>query len=161
MWQEDEKKKKRLSPADALKKIQHYCAYQERSHREVKNKLFEYGLFENEVDEITAKLIAEGFLNEERFARGFAGGKFRIKKWGRLKIERELELLGVSKRNINTGLKEIDEGDYQKMLHNLLQKKSAQIAEKDAFRLKDKLARYAITKGYEPSLVWDTLKSNS
>ena len=159
MWQESETKKKRLSPAEALKKIQHYCAYQERSHREVRSKLFDYGLFESEVDEITSALIADGFLNEERFAKAFAGGKFRIKKWGRLKIERELEMLGISKRNITTGLKEIAEDDYRKTLTNLLERKSELGTEKETFLLNHKLARYAITKGYEPSLVWEILKS--
>ncbi|MFM7488104.1 MAG: regulatory protein RecX [Cytophagales bacterium] len=158
MWGESAIKKKRISPADALKKIQHYCAYQERSHREVRNKLFDYGLFQNEVDEIISTLIAAGFLNEERFAKAFAGGKFRIKKWGRIKIVRELEMLGVSKRNIATGLKEIDEFDYRKTLASLLGKKSQQITAKETFRLNDKLARYAIAKGYEPGLVWEALK---
>lgn len=159
MWQERDAKRKKISPAEALKKIQHYCAYQERSHREVRNKLFEYGLFENEVDEITSRLIADGFLNEERFAKAFAGGKFRIKKWGKIKIERELEMLGVSKRNIATGLKEIDADDYQKALTSLLEKKSAQLTDDDAYQLKDKLGRYVIAKGYEPSMVWEILKS--
>lgn len=161
MWGESGTKRKRISPAEAVKKIQHYCAYQERSHREVRNKLFDYGLFDSEVDEITSKLIADGFLNEERFAKAFAGGKFRIKKWGKIKIERELEMLGVSKRNIDTGLKEINEFDYQKTLTSLLGKKSKEIKEKDIFHLKDKLARYAITKGYEPALVWTTLNDSS
>ncbi|MFM7852069.1 MAG: regulatory protein RecX [Flammeovirgaceae bacterium] len=160
MWGESAIKKKRISPADALKKIQHYCAYQERSHREVRNKLFDYGLFQTEVDEITSTLIAEGFLNEERFAKAFAGGKFRIKKWGRIKIMRELEMLGVSKRNITTGLKEIDEFDYRNTLISLLKKKTQQITDKDTFQLKDRLARYAIAKGYERDLVWEALKSN-
>src|SRR6476660_8604128 len=84
------------SDRDALNKIFRYCAYQERSHLEVKNKLFEYGLSFTKVDEILSRLITEGFLNEERYAKAFAGGKFRIMKWGRLKIQRELESSGVS-----------------------------------------------------------------
>ncbi|MBS1554995.1 MAG: RecX family transcriptional regulator [Bacteroidetes bacterium] len=159
MWGESGKKRKRISPAEAVKKIQYYCAYQERSHREVRNKLFDYGLFESEVDEITSKLIADGFLNEERFAKAFAGGKFRIKKWGKIKIERELEMLGVSKRNIATGLKEIYEDDYRKALISLLEKKSTQLTDDEGYQLKDKLGRYVIAKGYEPAMVWEILKS--
>ncbi len=86
--------------SQALSKIYRYCAYQERSHQEVKNKLFEYGLRTGEVDETMAYLITEGFLNEERYAKAFAGGKFRMMKWGRLKIRHELEFAGVSARNI-------------------------------------------------------------
>src|SRR5579871_6478535 len=89
---------------DALSKIYRYCAYQERSHREVKNKLFEYGLYSNQVDEIVSRLITEGFLNEERFAKAFAGGKFRMLKWGRIKIEQELEREGLTPRCIARGL---------------------------------------------------------
>jgi hypothetical protein len=70
-------KKKRLTPVEALPKIQNYCAYQERSHQEVKNKLFEYGLYSNDVDELLSQLITDGFLNEERFAKAFAGGKIQ------------------------------------------------------------------------------------
>src|SRR5882672_10627124 len=88
-------KKKSISPAEALSKIYRYCAYQERSHREVKNKLFEYGLRSSEVDEILSQLITEGFLNEERYAKAFVGGKFRMMKWGRVKIQRALEMEGL------------------------------------------------------------------
>jgi regulatory protein len=86
--------RKRLTPAEAHAKIQRYCAYQERSHKEVKNKLYEYGLYPGQVDELLSQLISEGFLNEERFAKAFAGGRFRMKKWGRLKIKNELEFNG-------------------------------------------------------------------
>jgi regulatory protein len=80
--------KKKINPAEARSKIYRYCAYQERSHQEVKSKLFDYGLRSNEVDEILAKLITDGFLNEERYAKAFVGGKFRMIKWGKLKIQR-------------------------------------------------------------------------
>src|SRR5260370_41440437 len=97
---ESKLKNSESNTSQALAKIFRYCAYQERSHREVKNKLFEYGLRPGEVDEILSHLIIEGFLNEERYAKAFAGGKFRIMKWGKIKIQRELELAGVSPRNI-------------------------------------------------------------
>src|SRR6478736_2106800 len=94
-------KKKSYTVSESIARIYRYCAYQERSHQEVKNKLYEFGLTTDEVDELLSKMITEGFLNEERFAKAFAGGKFRIKKWGRLKIVRELESQGLTKRNIN------------------------------------------------------------
>src|SRR5690606_38817423 len=116
--------RKRLSPTEALAKIQRYCAYQERSHKEVKTRLYDYGLYENQVDELIAQLITEGFLNEERFAKAFAGGKFRMMKWGKLKIKNELEFLGLTKNCIQRGLKEIDSTDYSKTLKALIRKKS-------------------------------------
>ncbi|MCX8491086.1 MAG: regulatory protein RecX [Cyclobacteriaceae bacterium] len=160
MFEEKQPSKKiRLSPKEALVKIQHYCAYQERSHKEVKNKLFEYGLYASEVDEILAQVISDGFLNEERFAKAFAGGKFRIKKWGRLKIKQELEMLGLTSRCVASGLKEIDSRDYRKTLQELIQKKTSQISEENEFKRKNLIARFVIGKGYESELVWSILKS--
>ena len=156
--EETQKKKIRLSPKEALAKIQHYCAYQERSHKEVKNKLFEYGLYASEVDELISHVITQGFLNVERFAKAFAGGKFRIKKWGKLKIQNELEFLGVSKRNITTALKEIDRVEYTKTLKSLINKKASQTTEQNSFKRKNLIARFVISKGYESELVWEMLK---
>ena len=151
-------KKIQLSPKEALVKIQHYCAYQERSHKEVKNKLFEYGLFASEVDEILAQVITDGFLNEERFAKAFAGGKFRIKKWGRLKIKQELEMLGLTSRCVASGLKEIDATDYKRTLKELIRKKASQVTEKNEFKRKSLIARFVIGKGYEAEVVWEMVK---
>lgn len=150
--------KKRFTPTEALTKIQRYCAYQERSHKEVRNKLFEYGLFASQVDELLSRLITDGFLNEERFAKAFAGGKFRMKKWGRLKIKNELEFMGLTKNCIQRGLNEIEQADYKTTLKTLLKKKSAAVQETNLFKKRDKIARYAIGKGYEPELVWEYVR---
>lgn len=157
-YEEGSTKKKRYSPKEALAKIESYCAYQERSHKEVKNKLFTYGLYASEVDEILSQLISSGFLNEERFAKAFAGGKFRMKKWGRLKIKNELEQLGLTKRCIERGLKEIEQPDYAKALKTLLKKKWAEVKEENLFKKRDKVARFAISKGYEADMVWEYLR---
>jgi regulatory protein len=144
---------------EAKQKIFRYCAYQERCHSEVRNKLYEYGLFRPDIDNIISGLITEGFLNEERFAKAFAGGKFRIKQWGRLKIQIELELRGLTKNCIKIGLKEIDDADYLKTLEVLIAKKRSQLDEENTFVLRDKIAQYVMHKGYEPELVWTTIKS--
>lgn len=149
--------KKKLDPSQALLKAQQYCAYQERSHKEVRDKLYSYGLYKKDVEEILTQLITSGFLNEERFAKAFAGGKFRIKKWGRKKIENELKIKGVSKRCIQIGLNEIDKSDYRKTLVDMLTKKGKQITESNPFKKKNKLAVFAVGKGYESELVWETL----
>jgi regulatory protein len=151
-------KKKRLGYEDALQRVRRYCAYQERSHQEVRSKLFDLGLGVDAVDEALSKLINEGFLNEERFAKAFAGGKFRIKHWGRLKIQRELESHGLTERCIATGLKEIDTSDYDKTLDILLRKKIEQTDESNPFVRRDKVARFAISRGFEPDLVWTKVK---
>lgn len=144
--------------AAALARIQKYCAYQERCHREVREKLFGYGLRSSEVEEIISRLIMDNFLNEERFAKAFAGGKFRMKKWGRTKIAHELESLGLTQNCINRGLKEIDPSDYKKTLLLLLKKKQAEVKGENVFARRNKIARFAIGKGYEPDLVWDFVK---
>lgn len=149
----------RSSPSVALSKIYRYCAYQERSHREVKNKLFEYGLYSTQVDALLSQLITEGFLNEERFAKAFAGGKFRMLKWGRLKIQRELEGRGLTPRCIAKGLAEIDRHEYGKTLNTILQKHFKSVSEPNLFKKKNKVARYVISKGYEPELVWECLQN--
>lgn len=142
---------------ETLNKIFRYCAYQERSHREVKAKLFEFGLPSEKVDEIISYLITEGFLNEERYAKAFAGGKFRIMKWGRLKIQRELESSGVSARNVARGLAEIRSSEYSRTLLGLIKKKSNQVEDDSLFKKKNKVARFVIGKGYEPELVWEAV----
>jgi regulatory protein len=149
---------KKQTPEQAKEKIHQYCAYQERSHLEVRKKLFSYGLYSSEVEEIMSTLIADGFLNEERFAKAFAGGKFRMKKWGRIKIVHALEGKGVSKNCIRIGLKEIDNTSYADTLRELLRAKSGKVNQENIFSIRDKLSGYAMRKGYEPELVWRMLR---
>jgi regulatory protein len=158
MRSEESSTRKKLTPTEALARAYRYCAFQERSHKEVKNKLYEFGLSRNDVDELLTRLITEGFLNEERFAKAFAGGKFRMKKWGRLKIVNELESHGLTANCIRSGLKEINDDDYVDTLTYILAKKSEQLTEENEFVMRDKLSRYAIQKGFEPDLVWKKLK---
>ena len=153
-----QKRFKNLAPSEARQKLYHYCAYQERSHQEVKAKLYDLGMHSNDVEEIITHLITEGYLNEERFAKAFAGGKFRVKNWGRIKIIQGLEAKGLTKNCINAGLKEIDDADYLKTLESLIRKKSDQIEEENLFVKRDKLSKYVIHKGFEPELAWRLVK---
>jgi len=146
------------TPAEAKNKIYRFCAYQERHHQEVRDKLYNMGLHKDDVEDILTHLITEGFLNEERFAKAYAGGKFRIKHWGRNKIVHELEGKGLSNYCIQSGLKEIDPIQYDETLEMLIQKKLRQTEEQNAFALRDKLARFAIQKGFEPDKVWPVVK---
>ena len=149
---------KRLTISEARQKIYRYCAYQERAHQEVRDKLYAYGLRRDEVEELLTHLITEGFLNEERFAKAFAGGKFRLKKWGRLKIVRELELRGLTANCIRAGLKEIDGAEYRATLTTLVDKKSTQVEVPNEFLKRERVANFAIQKGFEPELVWEVVK---
>src|SRR5215213_5948016 len=115
--------KKYLTKEQALQKVRQYCAYQERSHTEVKQKLWDLGIHPTMHEEIISTLIEEDYLNEERFAKAFAGGKFRMKDWGRKKIYYALKERKVSEYNIKNAMKSIDEEAYQKTLWDLAEKK--------------------------------------
>lgn len=155
---EDQESTKRFTPEQAYQRIGKYCAYQERSHKEVRNKLFSYGLYPSEVEQALTRLITDGFLNEERFAKAFAGGKFRMKKWGRNKIVHALKAHGVTPKCIQRGLGEIDSPAYTKTLKALLKSKMSKAMGEDTFKVKHQAARFAIGKGYEPDLVWTLIR---
>ena len=153
-----QRKGKSLTVEQAKQKALRYCAYQERSHQEVKNKLYELGLNSSDADELLTYLITEGFLNEERYAKLFAGGKFRIKHWGRIKITHALESKGLSQKCIRIGLKEIEEDDYLQTLEKLVTERASEHDDETTFIARDKISKALIQKGYEPELVWKTLK---
>jgi regulatory protein len=147
--------RKQLTKEQALQKLRHYCAYQERSHMEVKEKLYSFGLRKQMVEESIAQLIEEDYLNEERFAIQFAGGKFRMKQWGRVKIVHALKQKQVSTYCINKALKEIDAEDYDKTLHKLASQKWSTITGEgvNGFVKMAKTTDYLLQKGYEAELV--------
>jgi regulatory protein len=144
----------RLTPKQALPKLKQYCAYQERCHSEVKEKLAGYGVYGKDADEIISTLVEENYLNEERFAIHFAGGRFRMKQWGKVKIKMEMKQKQVSDYCIKKALAAIDADDYLHTLHQLYDKKIATLrSEKNIFIKKKKLQTYLLQKGYESSLV--------
>ena len=145
--------KKYLTKEQALQKLRQYCAYQERSHSEVVQKLWDLGVRKAEHDEIVASLIEDDYLNEERFAVQFAGGKFRMKDWGRKKIYYALKEKQVSAYCINKALKGIDENEYQKTLHQLAERKYELLKGEQYLVRKKKTMDYLLQKGYEPELV--------
>jgi regulatory protein len=151
--------KQQLSKEQAHQKAKHYCAYQERCHSEVKEKLYGFGLRKTEVEELLSKLIEEDYLNEERFAVQFAGGRFRMKQWGRVKIKYELKQKQVSEYVIRKALKTIDEDDYQSTLFKLYEQKQQQLSsEKNIFIKKRKLLDYLLQKGYELQLINELMR---
>ena len=145
--------KKYLTNEQALQKLKHYCAYQERCHSEVKEKLYNLGIWKKEHDEIIAVLIEENYLNEERFAIAFASGRFRIKQWGRVKIKYELKRKQVSDYSIKKALKQIDESDYLKVLNKLAKEKDTSLKKEQHLIRKKKMIDYLIGKGFEMELV--------
>ena len=143
---------------DILVKAANFCAYQERTHAEVRERLQKWEVWGDDAEEIIAYLITENFLNEERFAKIFAGSKFRVKQWGRQKIKYELKARKLSEYCIKVGLAEIEDDDYIETLKTILDKKKHELrTEKQSLILKQKLARYAIGKGFESALVWEMI----
>ncbi len=143
-----------FTPDQAIPKIKQYCDYQERCHAEVRDKLYSYGLYKNDVEPIISLLINENYLNEERFAIMYAGGKFRIKQWGKNKIKQALKFKQVSDYCIKKALKEIDDFSYQKTFQKLAEQKLKTLkSEKNIFIKKKKLQDYLLQKGYESSMI--------
>ncbi len=149
---------KKLTQEEALQRLKHYCVYQERCHREVSEKLYNLGVWKKDQEEIISTLIEENFLNEERFAIAFAGGKFRINKWGRLKIKHELKQKKVSEYCINKAIQQIDEEEYLAVLLQLAKAKCTSFKNEPALIIKKKTMNYLIGKGYEMELVIDVVK---
>ena len=150
--------KKSLTISDAKKKLEHYCVYQERCHKEVINKLKELGIIPSAIDLIVTDLIQNNYLNETRFAQSYARGKFNIKKWGKGRILRELKKRGISEYNINVGMKEILDSDYEKIFRELLEKKLEEFSHLTKYDQKKKLLRYFSYKGWEREKVFDALR---
>ncbi len=143
-------KKTKLTSEQALIKIQKYCAYQERCHKEVIDKLYTFGLWKDQVDSIILKLIEENFLNEERYAEAYVSGKFRFKKWGKTKIKLKLKEKQVSEYCINKALKIIEDTEYQEVIQHLIKKKIEDYSKKHSgYQLKVKLTNYLLQKGFE------------
>lgn len=138
-----------------------YCAYQERCHEEVRTKLLSLKVYGKELEAIMSKLIEEDFLNEERFAKAYAGGKFRMLKWGREKIICELKARKVSTYCINIALQEIDTEDYETAFQKLLQTAFKKYKSANPLETKNKVAKFLITKGYEKNLVWKHISEYS
>lgn len=145
--------KKYLTSEQALQKLRQYCAYQDRSHAEAKQKLWDLGVSSKEHDEIIATLIEEDYLNEERFAKAFAGGKFRMKEWGRKKIYYALKEKKVSEYNIKIAMREIGEEDYEKTLLQLAEKKYELLKGEQYLVRKKKTMDYLMQKGFEPPMI--------
>jgi len=146
-------KKNRVGKEQSIISIRHFCAYQERAQQEVRDKLYELGMTKPEVEEILADLISENFLNEERFANSFAGGHFRIKSWGRLKINHALYQKKVSAYNIKMALKTIDEADYLAKLENLATKKWKSLKGERGLSRMAKTQAFLHQRGFEPALI--------
>jgi len=156
---QNQSKKESLDYATAKVKIAKYCAYQERAHYEVEQKLYSYGLYSDQVEELLAWLITENYVNEIRYATAFVGGKFRIKKWGRVKIKQQLEQKRVTQICIEKALLVIDEEEYIATMQQLILQKWQTTSANNIYELRNKVAKFAIGKGYEADKVWPLAKT--
>ena len=147
--------KKTYTLQEATKKLEHYCAYQERCHQEVRQKLETMYMIPEAIDVIIVHLLEHNFLNEERFAKTFVSGKFKIKKWGRRRLSYELKRKDISKVNINQALTVIQEEEYIEVFNDLAEKRLHSIKEKDKFKKKKKLIDYLLYRGWESHLVYE------
>jgi len=146
---------------EAIQKLEHYCAYQDRCHEEVIQKLRTLKMSSDEIDQIVVHLITDNFLNEERFACSFARGKHRIKYWGKTRIIRELQQRHISKYNIDKALKEISMEEYLENFHALAEKTWENLLETNLLKKKKKWCDFLFRKGFESNLVYEKLQDLS
>ena len=152
-------RRKKLTADQALKNAKVYCSYQERNHKETKDRLFSYGLPKSDIEQILSRLIEEDYLNEERFAAAYARGKFRMKQWGRVKIRYELRQKQVSDYCIEKAMKEIDEEEYMKTLEKLMEEKMSELqSETNVLAKKKKATDFLLQKGYERDIIYALVK---
>ena len=146
-----------MTQREALEKIKRYCAYQERCQSEVRQKLYSFGLDSEHIENILCSLIEENFIDEERFTKVFVRGKFRHKKWGKIKIKQHLKQKDISEYCIKKGFEEINQEDYLKTLDEILLKKSDALVNENKFIRKQKTIKYAMSRGLEYELICDLL----
>ena len=146
---------KTYTVAEAKKTLEHYCAYQERCHKEVRQKLKDMHMIPEAIDVVIVHLLEHNFLNEERFAKTFVSGKFKIKKWGKRRLTQELKQKGVSKYSINLAIATIDDVEYIDTFNVLAEKRLASVQETNILKKKRKLADYLLYRGWEPYLVYE------
>ena len=150
-------KKKSYTVDELQKKMEYYCVYQDRCHQEVERKMNEYQLIPEAKEKILLYLMAHNFLNEERFSRSFARGKFRIKNWGKQRIVRELRVKNISNYNIKSALKEINEEEYLQTIYRITENRNNSITEKNTLKRKKKLQNFLLRKGFEYDLIFKTV----
>ena len=150
--------KKSITISQAKKNIEHYYAYQERCHKEVVNKLKDLGIIQNAIDVIVTDLIQNNYLNETRFAQSFTRGKFKIKKWGKVKIHRELNKREISEYHIKMGMKEISDSDYEETFNMLLEKKLSELSHLSESEKKRKIFNYLSYRGWEVEKIFEALR---
>ncbi|KUO67374.1 MAG: recombinase RecX [Lutibacter sp. BRH_c52] len=151
------KNEKTYTVDEATKLMENFCAYQERCHKEIEQKLHDLQMIPEAKEKIILHLLQHNFLNEERFSKAFARGKFSIKKWGRIKIVNELKFRNISPYNIKTALKEIDDIDYLRTLKKIAEKKWVLIKEPNAFKKRSKMLNYLSSKGYESEIIYEVM----
>mgnify|MGYP003576398081 CR=1 FL=1 len=143
---------------EALQKLEHFCAYQERCHDEVVSKLYSLKMTSDEIDNIVVQLIEGNFLNETRFACSFARGKHRMKSWGKIRITNELKARNISSTNINLALKEISSEEYFETFENLAERCWKGLSENNTLKKRKKFCDYMLRRGYESNIVYEKAK---
>ena len=145
---------------EATERIQAYCAIQDRCQWGVKRKMKEWGISKEVIENILTDLILEKFVDEQRFAESFCRGKFRIKRWGKMKIKDELKIKNISENCIQIGLEQIDEKEYTQTLVHLYEEKKNSLKDKNQFIRKGKIAKHLQQKGFESNLIWKLINKD-
>ncbi len=152
--------KKYTSKEEALQKLKHFCSYQERCHADVREKLYNLNVNKEFHDELVSALILENYLNEERFAKMYASGKFRINEWGKRKIQQQLNQKQISEYCIKKALADIDESEYLDTFQKHARKKLESLKSGNQFERASKVNNFLFQKGFESFLIQQFIKEN-
>ncbi|MES2864503.1 MAG: regulatory protein RecX [Bacteroidota bacterium] len=147
-----------LTTNEIIKKLEFYCSYQDRCHKEVEQKLRNLTLIPVLKEKIIIHLIENKYIDEERFAKSFARGKHNYKGWGKIRIVQELKFREISKRNIDLALLELPNEVYLENFHNLAEKNWDAIKERKGQKKNKKFVDFLLRKGYETNLIFEKLK---
>jgi|TARA_B110000438_G_scaffold179900_1_gene171915 regulatory protein len=138
-------------------KLQYYCSYQDRCHKEVTEKLKKFNVKQHESNQIISNLINDNYLNESRFSESFVRGKFKIKNWGKIRIISELKRRNISPYNITLGLKEVEDQDYLNKFEEIFKKKLSSLNNLSSDVKKKKIISYLQYRGWESNLIYSKI----
>jgi len=153
--------KQRLTKEQALQKLRFYCRYQQRCQSEIKEKLFELGVPNKDHNDLIIELTKENRVSDERFAEAFVTGRFKMKQWGRKKIQKGLKGKRVSDEIVQKALGQINAKEYITILNKLAKEKYASLKHEQYLVRKKKTMDYLLQKGYEVDLVRNAINNFS
>ncbi|MGQ9619551.1 MAG: regulatory protein RecX [Bacteroidales bacterium] len=145
---------------DALKELMKLCANREYCRQDIDCRLEKKGMEISDRVKILNLLVRDRFIDEERYSAAFVRDKFRYNRWGKVKIAAVLRTKGINENTIQQALGLIDKDEYKETLKRLVETHKKSVRAKNAYEMKGKLFRFAVSRGFESNLVYDVLDND-